>query len=146
MIDISKMVDILVILDWQCIVCKSLRWIIHANTHPGCYKQHLTRQTISVHLQPTFSSSLTGISVLIKNVMHASKSVVFWYSLSTSHSPVIQNELIHCSLETPKRVKGRMRHLIRVFTVCKQFNHFSLGISKSHNLTYLKSKLESSHM
>ena len=47
--------------------------------------------------------------------------------------------LTHCSLETPKRVIDKQ---------CRprsdQFNHFSLGISKSHGLTYIKSKLESS--
>ena len=42
----------------------------------------------------------------------------------------------------------RMQHLNRITTVCKKFNHFSSGISKSHTLTYmymyLKLKLESS--
>ena len=32
----------------------------------------------------------------------------------------------------------RHRHLIRICTVCKLFSHISLGISKSHSLTYLK--------
>ena len=36
------------------------------------------------------------------------------------------------------------RRLIRVSTFCKLFNYSSLGISQSHSLTYLKSKLESS--
>ena len=34
-----------------------------------------------------------------------------------------------------------MQHLMRVSTVCKKFNYFSLGISKSHSLTCLKLKL-----
>ena len=37
----------------------------------------------------------------------------------------------------------RMRHLIRVSTVCKWFSHPSLGISKSHSRNYLKLKLDS---
>ena len=40
----------------------------------------------------------------------------------------------------------RMWRLIRVFTVCKQFSHFSLGISKSHSQMYLKLKLDSSNI
>ena len=42
--------------------------------------------------------------------------------------------------------RHRTRRLIRVSTVCKYFNHFSLERSKSHSLTYLKSKLESSNI
>ena len=48
----------------------------------------------------------------------------------------------------PKRVFGkqcRTRRLIRVFTVCTYFSHFSLGISKYHSLTYLKLKFDSSN-
>ena len=37
-------------------------------------------------------------------------------------------------------------HLIRISTVCKQFNYFSHRISKSHSLTFLKLKLESSNI
>ena len=65
-------------------------------------------------------------------------------------------KLAHCSLETPKRIicqtvetqirRRKTRRLIRVSTVCKKFNHFSLGISKLHSLTHLKSKLESSNI
>ena len=63
--------------------------------------------------------------------------------------------LAHYSLETPKWVidkQCRPRsdaaewHLIRVSFVCKYFNYFSLGVSKSHSLTYLKLKLESSNI
>ena len=41
---------------------------------------------------------------------------------------------------------SKMRHLIRVSTVCKWLCHFSLGISKSDNLTYLKLKFDSSNV
>ena len=65
--------------------------------------------------------------------------------------------LAHCSLEISKRVIGKQcrhrccRHhrmwcLIRVTTVCKQFSHFSLRISKWHSLTYLQLKLDSSNI
>ena len=63
--------------------------------------------------------------------------------------------LTHFCLETPKRVinkqyrprsEATMQHLIGVFTVCKYFSHFSLGISKSHSLAYLKLKLDSSNI
>ena len=37
----------------------------------------------------------------------------------------------------------RRKTLIRVFTVCKQFIHFSLEISKYHSRTNLKLKLDS---
>ena len=42
--------------------------------------------------------------------------------------------------------RRRMRRLMRISSVCKKFNHCSPGISKSHSLTYLKSKLESSNI
>ena len=41
---------------------------------------------------------------------------------------------------------AEMLHLIWVSTVFKQLTYFSLGISKSHSLTYLKCKLESSNI
>ena len=48
-------------------------------------------------------------------------------------------------------MQAQIRHrrtwrLIRVSTVCKQFNHFSLGIYKSLSRTYLKLKLNSSNI
>ena len=60
-----------------------------------------------------------------------------------------------CSLETPERVIDKQcrprsgaveRGVGSVSTVCKKYNHFPLGISKSHNLTYLKSKFEASNI
>ena len=69
---------------------------------------------------------------------------------------IIKHHLTHCNLETPKRVFGKQcrprsdaaehGNLIRVSTVCKQLNHFSFGIPKSHRLTYLKSNLDSSNI
>ena len=37
-----------------------------------------------------------------------------------------------------------LRRLIRCSTVCEQFSYFSLGLYKSHSLTYLKLKSDSS--
>ena len=57
--------------------------------------------------------------------------------------------LTHCIRETRQTVQTqirRHRRLIMVSTVCKKLNHFSIGISKCHSLTYLKLKLESSHI
>ena len=54
--------------------------------------------------------------------------------------------LAHFSLETLRRVNGnqcRMQHQIRISTVWKQLNHFSLGISISHSWIYLNLKLDS---
>ena len=36
--------------------------------------------------------------------------------------------------------------MIRVTAACKQFSHFSLGVSESHSLTYLKLKLDYSNL
>ena len=62
----------------------------------------------------------------------------------------------HCSLETPKRVVGKLcrpRSDAAEGGIWSGFplfanssTIFSLGISKSHSLTYLKSKLESSNI
>ena len=61
--------------------------------------------------------------------------------------------LTHCSLETPKRAIGKQCRPRSDATECDQGLHclqivqpFSLRISKSHSLTYLKSKLESSNI
>ena len=41
---------------------------------------------------------------------------------------------------------NRMQHLITGSTLYKWFSHFSLGIFKSHSLTYLKLKLDASNI
>ena len=42
--------------------------------------------------------------------------------------------------------RRRTRRLFRVSTLCKWFSHFSPGICKSHDRTYLKLKLDSSNI
>ena len=67
------------------------------------------------------------------------------HMIAPENSHIQINLLTLCTPETPKRVIGKqcrprsdaaLRRLIRVSTVCKYFNHFSLEISKSHRLTH----------
>ena len=110
-----------------------------------------------------FDCALIGVCVVIRLKRVTITIITFTFTTHFSLSPAVvkMDTLIYCSLKTPKREIGsadpdqilqnaasEQEHLNRVSTVCKLFNHFSVGLSKSHicSLTYLKLKLESSNI
>ena len=95
--------------------------------------------------------------------LHVVDQAIFRKYCSTSQKPELDfislnNSILlqtHWGLETPKRVTGKQCRPRSDAAECgvwsgsplfANINHFSLGISTSYNLTYLKSKMDSSNI